>query len=112
MPNGGKLTVETSVTDCEENVDSNNAIRGGRYVMIAVSDSGVGMDKETQTRIFEPFFTTNDLHIEVVAEGVETPAERDALVALGCDKLQGYLFAKPANPFPTLIWGLRGPVAG
>jgi EAL domain-containing protein (putative c-di-GMP-specific phosphodiesterase class I) len=42
-----------------------------------------------------------DLGILVVGEGVETPAERDALAALGCDLLQGYHFAKPGPPFPT-----------
>ena len=41
-----------------------------------------------------------DLGILVVAEGVETPAERDTLVELGCDLLQGYLFARPGAPFP------------
>lgn len=42
-----------------------------------------------------------ELGIRVVAEGVETPAERDVLVGLGCDLLQGYLFAKPARGFPA-----------
>jgi EAL domain-containing protein (putative c-di-GMP-specific phosphodiesterase class I) len=42
----------------------------------------------------------HDLGILVVAEGVETPAERDTLVELGCDLLQGYLFARPGAPFP------------
>jgi len=37
----------------------------------------------------------------VVAEGVETPQERDALAGLGCDVLQGYLFARPGRGFPT-----------
>jgi EAL domain-containing protein (putative c-di-GMP-specific phosphodiesterase class I) len=41
-----------------------------------------------------------DLGILVVAEGVETPDERDTLVELGCDLLQGYLFARPGAPFP------------
>jgi EAL domain-containing protein (putative c-di-GMP-specific phosphodiesterase class I)/CheY-like chemotaxis protein len=51
----------------------------------------------------------DDLGIVVVAEGIETPAERDTLVALGCDKLQGYLFAKPAPAFPAVNWGLPAP---
>lgn len=41
-----------------------------------------------------------DLGIRLVAEGVETPQERDTLVELGCDLLQGFLFAKPGLPFP------------
>jgi len=42
-----------------------------------------------------------ELDIQVIGECVETKLERDALVAAGCDLLQGYLFAKPARPFPT-----------
>ena len=45
-----------------------------------------------------------DLSIGVIAEGVETKAERDALSEIGCDLLQGYLFAKPSAPFPTPNW--------
>jgi EAL domain-containing protein (putative c-di-GMP-specific phosphodiesterase class I) len=45
-----------------------------------------------------------EMGIEVVGEGVETVAERDILVHLGCDLLQGYLFAKPAEPFPAFAW--------
>jgi EAL domain-containing protein (putative c-di-GMP-specific phosphodiesterase class I) len=44
------------------------------------------------------------LRIRVVAEGVETVAERDTLVGIGCDLFQGYLFAKPGRPFPTVNW--------
>jgi EAL domain-containing protein (putative c-di-GMP-specific phosphodiesterase class I)/CheY-like chemotaxis protein len=40
-----------------------------------------------------------EMKVEVVCEGIETPAERDVVVSLGCDLLQGYLFAKPARPF-------------
>jgi EAL domain-containing protein (putative c-di-GMP-specific phosphodiesterase class I) len=40
----------------------------------------------------------------VVAEGVETMDERDALIACGCDLLQGYLFARPGPPFPAVEW--------
>ncbi len=45
-----------------------------------------------------------DLGITVVAEGVETVAERDAVIELGCDLLQGYLLAKPGKPFPEFNW--------
>lgn len=46
--------------------------------------------------------------IEVVAEGVETAEERDVLIELGCELLQGYLFAKPGKPFPSVAWGTLG----
>jgi EAL domain-containing protein (putative c-di-GMP-specific phosphodiesterase class I) len=46
-----------------------------------------------------------DMGMMVVGEGVENVEERDALIELGCDLLQGYLFAKPAPPFPTFTWG-------
>jgi EAL domain-containing protein (putative c-di-GMP-specific phosphodiesterase class I) len=46
----------------------------------------------------------HDLDIEVIAEGVETTAERDTLAALGGDAMQGYLFARPALGFPDPRW--------
>lgn len=49
-----------------------------------------------------------EMGILVVAEGVETVDERDALVDLGCDLLQGYHFARPGPPFPGVDWGPRG----
>jgi EAL domain-containing protein (putative c-di-GMP-specific phosphodiesterase class I) len=47
----------------------------------------------------------SDLGIMVVGEGIEVAAERDVLVALGCDLLQGYLFGRPGQPFPTPTFG-------
>jgi EAL domain-containing protein (putative c-di-GMP-specific phosphodiesterase class I) len=45
-----------------------------------------------------------ELGMQVVAEGVETVAERDQLVAMSCDFLQGYLLARPGPGFPSSVW--------
>ena len=58
MPKGGKLVVETANADLEEGGGKNLGVKPGSYVMLAVSDTGVGMDPETRSRLFEPFFTT------------------------------------------------------
>jgi PAS domain S-box-containing protein len=58
MPSGGKMVVETANTEVEETMAKNLGVRPGAYVMVAVSDTGVGMDNETRSRLFEPFFTT------------------------------------------------------
>jgi two-component system cell cycle sensor histidine kinase/response regulator CckA len=59
MPTGGKLTIETGVVELDENYAAAHwpATRG-RFAMVAVSDTGIGMDEATQARMFEPFFTT------------------------------------------------------
>ena len=58
MPSGGKLVIETANVDLEESASKNVGIQPGEYVMLAVSDTGIGMDPQTRSRLFEPFFTT------------------------------------------------------
>ena len=65
---------------------------------------GVDADSRRQNIVRSMRRLCDDLKIMVVAEGVETPAERDMLVELGCDLLQGYLFARPERGFKAPLW--------
>jgi PAS domain S-box-containing protein len=59
MPRGGTLTVETTTVDLDAGyADEHVTVKPGKYVMLAVSDTGVGIDSVAQAHIFEPFYTT------------------------------------------------------
>jgi two-component system, cell cycle sensor histidine kinase and response regulator CckA len=61
MPRGGKLTIETANIELDEEFASKHfGAEPGCYVLVLVSDTGIGMDEDTKTRIFEPFYTTKE----------------------------------------------------
>ncbi len=73
--------------------------------------SGIVDSTEAQVAVEAVVQTARAHHLKVVAEGVETEPQRDLLVQLGCDELQGYLFAKPMSARAIAIWVADAPTA-
>jgi len=63
MPGGGKISVETANVVIDENLASTDGVDvpAGSYVLLAITDTGIGMDPAVRARIFDPFFTTKEL---------------------------------------------------
>lgn len=61
MPDGGKLTIETSNVEYDQRMARDRGLASGRYVSLCVSDTGVGMSTETIARAFDPFYTTKPI---------------------------------------------------
>jgi|GEM_PF-2003446 len=61
MPDGGKIRIDTDITELDAELSAAFNLKPGAYVRVAVSDTGVGMDKNTQSKIFDPFFTTREM---------------------------------------------------
>jgi CheY-like chemotaxis protein len=121
LPKGGRLVVSTSNLDHTHSNGNDRDVPAGRYVVLAVSDNGVGMDSEVLARIFEPFYTTKDvgkgtgLGLSTVYGIVE---QSGGYVAVASKPSQGtefkiFLPRVEAQPEPQLIerapaWRRRG----
>jgi PAS domain S-box-containing protein len=122
MPRGGRLLIETSNIEIEPTQAAGDTRLGpGRYVMFSVTDTGAGMDLETQQRIFEPFFTTKEqgkgtgLGLAtchgIVSQcggciGVESELGRGTVFKVYLPRVDES--PSPLAPRPSLLKGLRG----
>ena len=124
-----EITERAAITDVENARALAMGLRN-RGFRIAVDDLGAGYAGLSSFALLEPEFVKldmtlvrdvdtsnvkqklvrslaslcNDMGLHVIAEGVETTEERDAVIDLGCDLLQGFLFAKPGPAFPQVSW--------
>jgi EAL domain-containing protein (putative c-di-GMP-specific phosphodiesterase class I) len=65
---------------------------------------GIDRDEARQSAVLSLVSVALSLGMEVVAEGIETAAERDTVIALGCTCVQGFALARPGPPFPESRW--------
>jgi EAL domain-containing protein (putative c-di-GMP-specific phosphodiesterase class I) len=65
---------------------------------------GVAVERTKRKLISSIVEVSRDLGIQVVAEGIESAQEREALLELGCDLMQGYLFGRPQRSFSAVMW--------
>ena len=124
-----EITERCELTAVPELTNRMGALRALGY-RLAIDDLGAGYSSLTSFALVEPEFVKLDMGLVrgvdscrtrqklvrsmtalchdtdrlVIAEGIETIAERDMLIDLGCDYLQGYLLARPGEPFPKVNW--------
>ena len=95
MPQGGTLTITTDHTHLTDGKMTAYNLAPGRYVKISVSDTGIGMDRETQQRIFDPFFTTKGVGTGTglgLASAYGIVSNHQGIIEVDSDKARGTTF--------------------